>query len=116
MDDNDDKIIYKRHFRCFYDGNYFGRFTGKWPKQAANKTFSSILKYLKNNGIPYELGQDLRFSIIEITRHSNKKSFTYFGRRIQLAEPVTIHLYGGKQIVYKYNNFITRDKEYELDQ
>jgi hypothetical protein len=57
-------------------GEYYGRYIGKTPKQAANKAFSSLLrkKYIQNNEI-------INFSIIECTRYSKNKIYNYYGKR-----------------------------------
>ena len=108
----------QRYFKCYHDGNCFGRFTGRIPKQAANKAFTALLKDLKRNGIDYEYGQNVRFSIIETTRCSDKKSFTYNGKRDKLECPVQVRIgHGGydKIINYGHKNYIKRCAEYDLD-
>ena len=64
----------RRYFRCWYDDLEFGRFAGKTPKQAAQKAFTQIIRRNK-----IQDNEFIRFSIIETTRDSNKRSFTYNG-------------------------------------
>jgi hypothetical protein len=65
-----------RNFKLInnYTGEYYGKYRGKTPKQAANKAFSSLLKRNPNNEI-------INFSIIESTRYSKKNIYNYYGKR-----------------------------------
>jgi len=76
-----------RYFKLFYHDKCEGRFTGKKPKQAAGKAFSSIMKKLNGDG---EL--NICFSIKECTRNSGRKEYKYIGRRIALEKPVDMYV------------------------
>lgn len=85
------------------DGETYGHFTGKTPSQAASKAFNSILK----NGS--KKANSLNFTIVESTQGSNKKEYTYHGKREKLDKPVELQI-GGKKIVKKYKNKIIAKK------
>lgn len=92
-----------RYFRCFYnDGAEFGRYSGKTPKQAANKAFSSIIKL--NGGNDEFVGNKYRFIIRECTRNYKPKEKEYEGTRIKLTNPIKVKIGGTKEINYQYLN------------
>jgi hypothetical protein len=81
-----------RYFKLIYDNNEtHGRYSGKKPKQAANKAFSSIVKEHKANNHNTEV-QEHSFSIVECTRNSKCKEYKYIGKRESLPEPVPVYI------------------------
>lgn len=94
-----------RYFKCYYGADCFGRFTGRFPKRAAYKGLSSIL----SKNIDYQDGQNIMFSMKEVTRGSKKKMFTYNGKREKLEHPVQIMI-GDKVITYKYKKYVKATK------
>ena len=75
------------------DGSCRGRFSGKKPKQAANKALTSILKQKKS----MKGGGKLNFSICECTRGSKCKVYNYTGERRKLEKPMDVTI-GDKKI------------------
>lgn len=107
MEDQDNNEDKQRYFKCYHNGIYFGRFKGRIPKQAANKAFTSLLR--KN--IKYEYDQNIKFSVIETTKDSDRKSFTYSGKRVNTPS-IIVHIKqngGYKAIQYKHKNIIKRE-------
>jgi len=84
----------KRYFKCRYDGHpeLFGRLSGKKPKQAANKAFTSILKHMKSVGIVYDPEKLIYFSIKESTRKSKTGEYNYVGYRKSLDTPLLVKI------------------------
>ena len=89
-----------------------GRYSGKKPKQAANKAYSSIVR---KKGIKGG-GPSIRFTIKECTRGSKQKTYAYDANRIKLDNPVQVPIKGsedGKVIVYNYSNKLSKAKPQE---
>jgi hypothetical protein len=108
LEDNkqlDDKL---RYFKLYYNDNICGRYSGKKPKQAANKAFSSIIKDMKKTENKEGVNIDITFTIKECTRNSFHKEYKYVGKRLLLKSPVKVTIENGdgtsKDIVYKYHN------------
>jgi len=90
-----------RYFKLLYDGETpMGRFSGKKPKQAANKALTSIIKTLEKSGKPI-VNVDIRFALQECTRWNKKKfkiengektakKYNYLGRRELLKDEVIV--------------------------
>ena len=101
----DDKL---RYFKLYYNDNICGRYSGKKPKQAANKAFSSIIKDMKKTDNKEGVNIDITFTIKECTRNSFHKEYKYIGKRLLLKSPVKVTIENGdgtsKDIVYKYHN------------
>jgi hypothetical protein len=101
----DDKL---RYFKLYYNDNICGRYSGKKPKQAANKAFSSIIKDMKKTENKEGVNIDITFTIKECTRNSFHKEYKYVGKRLLLKSPVKVTIENGdgtsKDIVYKYHN------------
>ena len=66
----------KRHFRVIMDGfeikDAKGRFSGKKPKQAANKALSSIIKKIESEG--HQVPENIKYTLIECTRKDKIKN------------------------------------------
>lgn len=92
-----------------------GRFSGKKPKQAANKALTTLLKARKEKGEGVE--GELKFSIVECTRGRKNKQYFYTGQRVELSKPteVTIKKEDGTKdtITYNYTNKVYKDKSPE---
>lgn len=89
-----------RHFKCIYNGETFGRFSGSKPKQAANKALTSLVK-------THNITNEIEFSIVECTRGSKRKTHNYRGKRVKLETPMIVQVGKGdnqKEITYNYNN------------
>jgi hypothetical protein len=101
----DDKL---RYFKLYYNDNICGRYSGKKPKQAANKAFSSIIKEMKKTDNNEGVNVDITFTIKECTRNSFHKEYKYIGKRLLLKAPVKVRIENedgtSKDIVYKYHN------------
>lgn len=101
----DDKL---RYFKLYYNDNICGRYSGKKPKQAANKAFSSIIKDMRKTDNKEGVNIDITFTIKECTRNSFHKEYKYVGKRLLLKSPVKVTIENGdgtsKDIVYKYHN------------
>ena len=85
-------------------GDYYGRYIGKTPKQAANKAFTSLFKRNPNNEIK-------EFSIVECTRHSKKKIYNYYGKRELNKNSFSRRITRNnliKEIEFKFHNKIFR--------
>lgn len=97
--------IKTRYFKCVYGGLPFGRFSGTKPKQAANKAFTHIIKENGYNG-------PITFGVIDCTRGSKHKTYTYTGEKQHLEQPTTVTIGTGpnaKTISYNYHNKITKN-------
>jgi len=93
----------KRFFKLIYgdDTVPIGRFSGKKPKQAANKAHTSIVKSLEDQG-KQVIGVDIKFALKECTRWNKKKCkkdsngdkvdkiYHYVGKRELLPEKVPV--------------------------
>ena len=94
------------------DNQLYGKYKATTPKAAANKAFSSLIKFIdidKKNEDHF-LG---KFIVFVIKDTETEKEYKYIGNRIKLQNPVTIEK-KGKQIKYKYKNVIGKYNE-ELD-
>lgn len=98
-----------RYFKVIVNGEEpRGRFSGSKPKQAANKALTSILREREGNNDSTN-GQ-IKFSIVECTRGSRCKEYSYVGERVELEEPMEVKI-GNKLISYRYNNKVSKDKQ-----
>jgi hypothetical protein len=109
-EEQDEKAIKAglRYFKLDFEGEVGGRYSGKKPKQAANKAYSSIVKKKGMEGG----GPKIQFSIKECTRGSRQKTYTYDGQRIELDNPVVVNIKKGdkKTITYKFSNKLSKAK------
>ena len=100
-----------RYFKVMdSDNNFCGRYTGRTPKQAASKAFSSLIKMKKMNQGTYMEGGELQNQCIilrECTKGSKKKIYKYNVSRTQLDNPVFIKI-GQNMIKYQYRNRIVK--------
>jgi len=106
-----------KHYKCFYNGDEFGRFSGKYPKQASKKAFRQIL--LRNKPANYKDGDNLRFSLIEYKRGKNKNTYTYSGNRVELEQPINVTKQNTEKntqinINFRYKTQIKREKNDEV--
>lgn len=108
-----------RHFRLMIGEKAVGRFAGDKPKKAANKAFTSHVKYLEKSGLSTD--GEIKFSIVECTRRSKSKKYHYIGERVKLETPTEIlikqkdkegNVIGEKKISYRFNNRVKKDKEH----
>lgn len=102
----------QRYFKCIYNGETFGRYSGLKPKQAANKALTSIIK--ANGGNNECIGKKFKFEMIECTRGGKRKVSLYEGKREKLKEPLEVKIKGEegeKKIVYNYSNKLHKVKE-----
>ena len=87
----------KRYFKCIYVDektkcvNCVGRYSGKKPKQAANKALTALTKNFKEQGINTN-GLKINFGVIEQTRGSKRKKYYYHGTRNTLKKPVPVSI------------------------
>lgn len=109
--DDEKEVSGLRYFKLVYKGNTSGRYSGRKPKQAANKAYSSVIKKegLQNGG------GKIQFSIKECTRGSKQKRYTYDASRVKLDTPVEVNIVGAdgkeKNITYNYNNVLQKAKQ-----
>lgn len=87
------------------DGSTHGRFSGKKPKQAANKALTSILKEKKTAN--KDTKGLIKFSIVECTRGSKHKTYNYEGQRKKLPSKMTVTI-DDKEIVYEFSNTVKK--------
>lgn len=102
-----------RYFKCVYNGEEIGRFSGKKPKQAANKALTSIIRSNVLDGTDLT-GQNINFSVRECTRGSKHKEYKYNGIREKLENPTYVHIGApgkGKEIIYNYINKVQKQKQ-----
>lgn len=96
------------------DGSFKGRFSGKKPKQAANKALTSILN---DQGVDKNsVKKAFDFSIVECTRGSKHKTYNYTGKREKLTNPIKVTIKDKqknttKTITYKYQNVVSKAKQ-----
>jgi hypothetical protein len=87
----------KRYFKCIYFDdktdivNCVGRYSGKKPKQAANKALTALTKQFKEQGVNTN-GLTINFGVIEQTRGSKRKKYYYQGTRNILKNPVPVSI------------------------
>ena len=95
------------------DNQNYGKFKGHKPKIAANKAFSSLIKFIdienKSNENSF-LGKFLVFVIKDL---NTNQEYKYIGNRIKLKNPVKVTK-DGIEIEYKYKNVIGKYNK-ELD-
>lgn len=97
-----------RYFKLVInDGNWGCKFSGHTPDEAASKAFGKICHQMKmyDKDVP----NDYVIKIVEITRNSEKKFFTFVCNRVKtenrisstIIDPVT----GKKRVIYnRYRN------------
>jgi hypothetical protein len=112
--EDEDEVAVKnglRYFKLDWNGNISGRYSGRKPKQAANKAYSSVVK---KEGLQRG-GAKIQFSIKECTRGSKQKRYTYDAERIELQKPVEVIINGAdgkeKRINYNFNNKLSKAKQ-----
>lgn len=103
----------QRYFKLMYNNEFQGRYSGKKPKQAANKAFSSIIKDMKKSGNQHGgVDESINFSIRECTRNSKHKEYKYVGVRETLKTPVKVEIKNEdgsvKPITYNFHNKIQK--------
>ena len=107
----------QRFFKCMYNNETKGRYSGYKPKQAANKALTSIIKdTVTNNGKnPDSInGQKFTFEMIECTRGGKRKISLYEGERVKLPKPLEVVIKKNgenKKITYNYQNKLHKIKE-----
>ena len=95
-----------RYFKLVVDGEVLGgRYTGKGPKQAAKKAFTSYLKQRKSS--KQSTQGRFNFGVVECTRGSNCNVYEYTGKRVKLAEPTVVTI-GDREVTYNYANDVKR--------
>lgn len=84
-----------------------GEYTGYYPKQAAQKAFTRILRKHLNNQIKERNGisQEYEFKIMD---KETKKIYTYTGMRVRLENPKIVY-YGNKRVVHRFKNVIAQN-------
>jgi ribosomal protein L35AE/L33A len=91
----------------------YGKFKAFKPKIAANRAFSSLIKFVdiedKSNDDSF-LGKFLVFVIKDL---NTNQEYKYIGNRIKLKNPVKV-IKNGRDIEYKYKNVIGKYNN-ELD-
>ncbi len=106
-----------RYFKCIYEGETFGRFSGYKPKQAAGKALTSILRS-KTGSKKQAVNQEISYSMIECTRGRAHKVSQYVGKRVKLEKPNKVTIKSKdekgnvvtKVIEYEFTNKITKIK------
>ena len=99
-----------RSFKVKLDvnGELYGRYNGDSPYQAANKALSEIIRSkVKNNE---NVNEEIRFFLVESTKHSHKKTHEYSGRRVKLDEPVQYTVSGNQVITKEFKNYLRKVK------
>jgi len=116
MYNNNNNNINNMHYYSIVDfpedNQLYGKFKGINAKAAANKAFSSLIKFIdidKSNEDNF-LGKFIVFVIKDIKTNAEYK---YIGNRIKLENPVIV-IKDGKEIKYKYKNVIGKYNK-ELD-
>jgi hypothetical protein len=99
-----------RSFKVLLQGDEaaHGRYSGNSPYQAANKALSEIIRTRVRENKPVD--EEIQFNLIETTKGSQKKSYTYVGKRIKLDTPVTYQVAGGQTIEKVYKNQLRKVK------
>jgi len=90
------------------DMELYGKFKGINPKSAANKAFSSLIKFINKDDI-----NEGKFLVFVIRNMSTNKEYKYIGNRIELQNPIRIKK-DGQLVIYKYKNVIGKYRN-ELD-
>lgn len=86
------------------DPEFSGIYTGKTPKQAAQKAYTQLK--LKSN-----TKRKINFSIKETTMDSTKKTYKYFGECEKLKTPQVVQYGAGKnatEVTYTHKNKVYR--------
>ena len=99
-----------KQYKCLYNNVEFGRFTGKYPKQASCKAFRQILLKMKPEN--YKNGDNISFTLVEYKSADKKNTYVYNGSRVELAEPVKVQIKVGdatRDVFYKFKTIIKRD-------
>ena len=99
-----------KQYKCLYNNVEFGRFTGKYPKQASCKAFRQILLKMKPEN--YKNGDNISFTLVEYKSSDKKNTYVYNGSRVELAEPVRVQIKVGdatRDVFYKFKTIIKRD-------
>ena len=92
-----------RNFKLI-EPNMGSIYTGKSPKQAAQKAFTQLRKKSNSN-------KKIKFSIKETTQDSKKKVYTYEGSRNKLDTPQIVQYGSGKNaksVEYSHRDIIYR--------
>jgi hypothetical protein len=105
---------HKRHFNYVSpSGEISGRYSGRKPKQAANKVYSALWRERKANG--KAVTGKIKFAIRECTRGSKHKTYYYVGVREKLDTPTKVPIQSGggetKIVKYFYSNNVMKDRE-----
>ena len=93
-----------RNFKLI-EPNTPSTYTGKTPKQAAQKAFTQLRK--KNNS-----NKKIKFSIKETTQDSAKKVYMYEGSRNKLDTPQIVQYGSGKNV--KKVEYLHKDIIYRI--
>ena len=107
----------KRYFRCLYEENgvvlCVGRYSGRKPKQAANKALTALVKSNKTLE-----GKEIIYGVVEQTRNSKRKKYYYSGCRKLLSDPVPVEIkknINGNEvketITYKHQSVVKKISE-----
>jgi Non-histone chromosomal protein MC1 len=104
----------KRHFNYVSSsGDISGRYSGRKPKQAANKVYSALWRERKTNN--KSVTGKIKFAIRECTRGSRHKTYYYVGIREKLDTPTKVPIQSGggetKIVKYFYSNNVMKDRE-----
>jgi hypothetical protein len=91
----------------------YGKFKGKKPKIAANRAFSSLIKFIDIENSSNEDTFLGKFVVFVIRNIKTNEEYKYIGNRIKLKNPVKV-VKDGKEIEYKYKNVIGKYNK-ELD-
>jgi hypothetical protein len=107
----------RRHFNYVSaDGTVSGRYSGKKPKQAANKVYSALWRGKKSEG--KAVTGKIKFAIRECTRGSKHKTYYYVGVRDKLDTPTKVPIQSGggetKIVKYYYSNNVMKDRDTTL--
>jgi hypothetical protein len=106
--------IFKRCFKIKSENNeLIGRYIGDSPYQAANKALSEIIRLKEKNKEIIEY--PLVFSLIEVTKGSKNKIYSYTGIREELNEPIKYKLNNNQTIEKKYKNRLRKIKVKEIN-
>ena len=90
------------------DGSTTGRYAGKRPRQAASKAFTNMMKEKHKTGNTTE--GEFEMKLVECTRGSACKVYSYVGERVKLDKPETMNI-AGQEITYNYRNKILKNKK-----
>lgn len=102
----------QRFFKCWYNDQCFGRYSGIKPKQAASKAFTALIR--NNGGNNDCVNKAFKFEMVECTRNSKRKHTFYEGTRFKLDKPLAIKFKGStgeKTITYNFTNKVKKFKD-----